>query len=106
MGEDGSDLDFARAGSALPALTAPEFTAAHRGTGAVGADAKDVAGGGVEDRSLSLTPPLHSQDVGCPFEMVGIVGQPELMALYFSRLATLRFITEVLARAITQFREE
>jgi hypothetical protein len=38
--------------------------------------------------------------------MVGIVGQPELMALYFSRLATLRFITEVLARAITQFREE
>ena len=46
------------------------------------------------------------QDVGCPLEMVGIVGQPELMALYFSRLATLRFITEVLARAITQFREE
>jgi hypothetical protein len=38
--------------------------------------------------------------------MVGIVGQPELMALYFPRLATLRFITKVLARAITQFREE
>jgi hypothetical protein len=38
--------------------------------------------------------------------MVGIVGQPELMALYFPRLATLRFKTEVLAGAITQFREE
>jgi hypothetical protein len=38
--------------------------------------------------------------------MVGVLGQPGLMTPDFPGLATLRFITEVLAGAIAQFWEE
>src|SRR6266581_936659 len=60
MRKNGSDLYLASAGSAVLAFASSELFAAHGCAGAIGADAENIPGYGIEDRPLSLSPLGHA----------------------------------------------